>query len=60
MEDEEPIITKTKPSATPIAEDADEPHDVYHDLAAAFAGEDVSEPEDDEEFEALYREHVEL
>ncbi|XP_039500355.1 box C/D snoRNA protein 1 [Drosophila santomea] len=53
-------ITKPGPSSKAIAQDLDDSHDVYHDLAAAFAGEDVSETEDDEEFEALYRERVEL
>ncbi|XP_052856091.1 box C/D snoRNA protein 1 [Drosophila gunungcola] len=61
LEEEEAPMSKpgSTVKAASIAEDLDEPHDVYHDLAAAFAGEDISEPEDDEEFEALYREQME-
>ncbi|XP_017065179.1 box C/D snoRNA protein 1 [Drosophila eugracilis] len=60
-EEEELPVKKPRPSSkkSTTDEESDEPHDVYHDLAAGFAGEDLSEAEDDEEFEALFKEHLE-
>lgn len=59
-QEEQVPVTKPGTSSNAVAEDLDDSHDVYYKLAAAFAGEDVSETEDDEEFEALYRQSVVL
>ncbi|KMZ09490.1 box C/D snoRNA protein 1 isoform X1 [Drosophila simulans] len=59
-QEEDLPVTKPGPSSNAVAEDLDDSHDVYYKLAAAFAGEDVSETEDDEEFEEIYKQRVVL
>ncbi|XP_017045727.1 box C/D snoRNA protein 1 [Drosophila ficusphila] len=55
-----PVAKPVQPKAKAVEEDMDVPHDVFQKLAATFVGEDVSESEDDEEFEAFFRQHAEL